>query len=233
MPDESLAISTTVADRTAQVLRQRILAQAPGFRPGQRLFPLALADELGVSATPVHQALNRLASNGLVEVIPRHGTYVAQLSTNDLDDLHSVRAGLELLAVRFRSGRLSAEELGALESSLQRCEQAISVDDSAAYRAADLEFHQLLVGVGRSPRLLALSQTLLAQAQISEAYHPRGTDELCESVAEHRRLLEVLRQGDLARSEAALIAHWERSAARVRREFGDQLRGDRARHARG
>src|SRR5450432_2932332 len=111
MPEERLAISTTVADRTAEVLRQRILAQTPGFLPGQRLFPVTLADELGVSATPVLQALDRLAANGLVDVIPRRGTYVAQLSMHDLDDLQSVRAGLELLAFRFRSGSLSVEEL--------------------------------------------------------------------------------------------------------------------------
>jgi DNA-binding GntR family transcriptional regulator len=224
MPKERLEISTTVADRTAEVIRERILAQAPGFLPGQRLFPLSLGDELGVSATPVHQALDRLAAEGLVDVVPRRGTYVAQLSTEDLDDLLSVRAGLELLAFRFRAGHLSAEELATLESSLDRCEQAITVDDSAMYRAAEWQFHQLLVAVGHSPRLLALSQSLLKQAQISEAYYPRQTDEMRESVAEHRRLMEVLSKGDLSHSEAALVAHWERSAARVRRQFGDHLR---------
>src|ERR1700730_12806257 len=108
MPPRRLAISTTVAHRTAEVLRQRILAQSPGFLPGQRLLPLRLATELGVSATPVQQALDHLAADGVVEWVPRRGTYVAQLSTQDLDDLASVRAGLELLACRFRAGHLSA-----------------------------------------------------------------------------------------------------------------------------
>lgn len=224
MPPRRLAIGTTVADRTAEVLRQRILAQSPGFLPGQRLLPLSLATELGVSATPVQQALDRLAADGLVEVVPRRGTYVAQLSTDDLDDLSSVRAGLELLAFRRRAGQLSMDELGALEASLLDCEKAIAADDGAMYRAAEWQFHQLLVSVGHSPRLSALSQTLLSQAQIAEAYYPRRLDEMRESVAEHRRLLQVLGECDLSRSEAALVAHWERSGARVRRQFDGHLR---------
>jgi DNA-binding GntR family transcriptional regulator len=228
MAEPRLAINTTVADRIAEVLRQRIRAQTPGFLPGQRLFPLSLAVELGVSATPVHHALERLAADGLVEILPRHGTYVAQLSTQDMDDLWAVRAGLELLAFRFRAGRLLPEELAAMASALDRCEQAIAAEDNATYRAAEWQFHQLLVAVGRSPRLLALSETLSKQAQISEAYFPRQTDEMRESVAEHRRLLGVLSQGDLSRSEAALVAHWEHTGARVRSQFGDHLRTDGA-----
>ncbi len=73
MPPRSLAISTTVADRTAEVFRQRILAQAPGFLPGQKLLPLSLATELGISATPVQQAIDRLAADGLVDVVPAAG----------------------------------------------------------------------------------------------------------------------------------------------------------------
>jgi DNA-binding GntR family transcriptional regulator len=226
MPPRRLAISTTVAARTTEVLRQRILAQVPGFLPGQRLLPLSLATELEVSATPVQQALDRLAADGLVDVVPRRGTYVAQLSTHDLDDLTSVRAGLELLAFRFRAGQLSSEELGALEACLVDCEQAISVEDGAMYRAAEWQFHQLLVAVGHSPRLSALSQTLLSQAQIAEAYYLRSLDQMRESVAEHRRLVQVLGECDLSRSEAALAAHWERSRARVGGQFDGHLRTD-------
>ena len=226
MRETGLAISTTVAERTEEVLRKRILALASGFLPGDRLFPVSLAEELGVSATPVREALERLAADGLVEVLPRRGTYVAQLSTEDLDDLVSVRAGLEMLAFRLRAAPLSADELAALDSSLNSCERAIAAEDNTMYRAAEAQFHRQLVAVGRSPRLLALYETLLNQVQIAEVYCPRQAEDMRESVAEHRRLLQVLSQGDLSRSEQSLVAHWEQSRDRVRRRFGDRLRTD-------
>jgi DNA-binding GntR family transcriptional regulator len=221
-----LALTTTVADRTAEVLRQRILALTPGFRPGDRLWPVGLAADLGVSATPVREALERLAADGLVEVVPRRGTYVARLSTDDLDDLASVRAGLETLAFRFRGGKLSAEELAALGECLDSCEQAIATDNNANYRASEAQFHRLLVAAGRSPRLLALCEMLLNQAQIAELYYAWQPDDMRASLAEHRRLLGALSQGDLTRSEAELAEHWRHSRARVREQFGDFLRND-------
>jgi DNA-binding GntR family transcriptional regulator len=228
MPEVRSPLNTTVADRTVDMLRQRILAQTPGYLPGERLLPLVLANELGVSATPVHQALERLAAEGLVESVPRRGTYVTQLSTDDVDDLASVRAGLELLAFRFRAGRLSADELAQLEATLDRCEQAVAADDHDSYRINEFQFHRLLVAVGRSRRLLALYESVLNQTRILAVYLPRLAKDMRDSVAEHRRLLEVLKLGELSRSEEALVAHWGRSGERIRRQFGDHLRTDHA-----
>ena len=228
MQEAELAITTTVAARTAVVLRQRILALQPGFRPGDRLLPLALADELGVSATPVREALERLAAEGLVESIARRGTYVAQLSTDDLDDLATVRGGLELLAFRFRGGELSTGELAALAECLDGCERGTAANDNELYRTNEAQFHRLLVAVGRSRRLLALCELLLKHAQIAEVYYPRLPEDMRASVAEHRRLLGVLSQCNLVRSEAELVGHWNHTRARVRQQFGDLLRTEHA-----
>ncbi len=228
MATEGLDLRTTLADRTAAVVRQRILNLTPGYQPGARLYPNKLADDLDVSVTPVREALKLLAAEGLVELSPRRGASVVRLSTEELDDIVSVLEGLETMAVRFSGSRFTDEEIAQLELCLDECQRAIEQEDVVAYRAKDAGFHRLLVAGSRNPRLLTLYEIMLKQAQIVELQNPRYPEAMRESLNEHRALVRQLGRGDVNRSEKALFDHWERSRARLRRKYGQFVRGDGA-----
>lgn len=214
----------TLAAGTADVIRQRILNLDDGYRPGDRLYPIKLAEELGVSVTPVREALKLLASDGLVEFSPRRGACVTQLSDEDLDDLVAVLECLEVLAVRFNGGKWTEEELARLNESLERCEEAIAAGDTSAYRKHDVEFHHRLVAGGHSPRLLSLYAMTIGQAQVVEIQSPRYPSAMHEALNEHRALVRQLARGDAKRSEQAVSTHWAHSRTRLRRKYGEFIR---------
>lgn len=231
MINDQTDFRTTLASGTAEVIRQRILNLSPGFRPGDRLYPLKLAEDLGVSVTPIREALKLLSAEGLVEFSPRRGASVARLSSEELDDLVSVLEGLEMLAVRLNGGRWTDDELDRLDESLDACERAIAAGDTSAYRTHDDEFHRRLVAGSHSPRLTGLYEMMLTQAKVVEIQSPRYPDAMREALSEHRALVRELARGDARRSEKALFGHWERSRTRLRRKYGEFVRGDGARVA--
>jgi DNA-binding GntR family transcriptional regulator len=211
----------TLAERTADVLRDRILTLASDDQPGDRLYPGRLAEDLRVSVTPVREALKTLANQGLVEFSPRRGASVARLSADDLDDLVAVLSGLEGLAIRLNGGRVVPAHLDRLHQCLAACARAIAARDIAAYRAGDDEFHRLLVASSGSPRLAALYDSLLRQAQIVEVQNPRYLEATRESLEDHLGLVDELARGELASSEKAIELHWQRSRGRLRRKYGE------------
>jgi DNA-binding GntR family transcriptional regulator len=217
-----LSLSKTLGTRTAEEIRRRVLSMAPGFRPGDRLYLHTLAGELGVSTTPVREALNLLAADGLVELLPRRGARVVRPSEDDLDDLVAVRSGLEMLAVRLARGRIDTHEAVQLTEYLESCARAIEANDIPAWHANDESFHRALVAASHSRRLLDLYDTLLAQAQLVMAsYTPYHPEMLRESLAEHRELVRQLAKGDARLSEKALSAHWDNSRRRLSRKYRD------------
>jgi DNA-binding GntR family transcriptional regulator len=219
-------IRTTLAERTAEFIRQKILTLSSGFQPGTRLYPGKLAEELDVSVTPIREALKLLAAEGLVEFSPRRGTSVCHYSAAELRDLVAVLAGLETLALRLGGGKFTREELAEFRQRLDLCKRAVNRKDVADYRVNDDEFHHLLVAGSRSPRLIGLYETMQKQAMIIEVQNSRYPEGMREALAEHRALLVQLERGDLARSEELLALHWQQQRARLCRTYGEFARVD-------
>lgn len=224
MQIEHLVPRETIAARLAMVIREYILQFRAGFEPGERIDIQELATEFDVSTTPVKEALKRLEANGLVEVRARRGVFVCILSQRDVEEIVTIRAALEQLAVRLCGGHVAPEHLAALERSYAACEALITVGNMDEYRRADMDFHRLLVEVGNNKRLVALYQVLLEQSQAALAFTPRTPQNIWDSLQEHRQLLDVLRAGDLDVIEAEIVAHWERSKARIVAGYAAYLR---------
>jgi DNA-binding GntR family transcriptional regulator len=210
-----LDVGQTIAARTADAIRDRILALAPGYSPGERLLPETLAESLRVSITPIREALRLLSSEGLVQLEPRRGARVATMSLAEIGDLTAVRGGMEILAIRFRAGTYSAPEIKELERCLGMCEQAIAQKDVLKYRQADRQVHRLIVLGSQSPTLAATYEQLHRRAQILELYFTDTWDLYRESVREHREIVALLAVGPIKKLEAAIWSHWQRSRARV------------------
>ena len=99
-------------------LRDAIITQV--LKPGERLMEIQLADEMGVSRTPVREAIRKLELEGLVVMVPRKGAYVAGVSMKDIHEVYEVRSALEMLAVTLAAERITDEELNALEQQVLR-----------------------------------------------------------------------------------------------------------------
>lgn len=212
-------IGQTIAARTADVIRNRILGLAPGYAPGERLLPDTLAESLGVSITPVREALRLLNGEGLVELLPRRGVRVATMSLDEIRDLTQVRGGIELLAVRLRGEPYSPEEIAELTGCLDACEEGISEQDVRKYRLFDTQLHRLIVVGGHSATLVGVYEQLHRRAQILELYFTDTWGLYQESLREHREIVSHLSSGPMDTVEAAVWGHWQRSRSRIAERF--------------
>lgn len=212
----------TLTARITALTRQYIIEMRPGYEPGSRLNPRDMAREFGVSETPMKQALQELATHGLVEVFPRRGTYVGKLSRRDIGELIEVRTGLEAMALRIAGPRLG-DVLSDMLASVRLCEEALEEGDSEKYRDNDARFHRLIVQASGNRRLEQMYESLTGSVQILNVYNPRHRAQQLESQEEHRSLVAVFRNGDVERSVAALAAHWHKSVQRLTQAYSPFL----------
>jgi DNA-binding GntR family transcriptional regulator len=214
-----LDVGLTIAVRTANAIRNRILAQAVGYAPGERLLPESLAESLGISITPVREALQLLSNEGLVKVVPRHGVLVATMSRAEIADLTAVRGGIETLAIRLRGEPYAPAEIDELESCLDACDRAIAEHDVGKYRQSDRQIHRLIVAGGHSPTLTEVYEQLHRRAHILELYFTDTWDLYRESLREHREIVGLLATGPVDEVVSAVWQHWQRSSARTAERF--------------
>lgn len=198
---------TQAADRAYTALRGGILDGRYGS--GERLGEIEVAGELGLSRTPVREALRRLGSEGLVEVQPHRGARVRAWSTQDLDETYELRALLEGLAARRAATRISAEaldELDELATSMRAAEQRTPGDfDELA--ALNGRFHRIIVTAAGSAQLDATLAGLVQLPLVMRTYQRYTPAALARSHAHHRELIDALRAGDGAWAESVMRSH--------------------------
>ena len=126
------------------------------LKPGERLMEMQLAEELGVSRTPVREAIRKLELEGLVIMIPRRGAYVADLSIKDVAETFEIRLALEALAASLAAERITPEECEEMDRLLERIGESIRQNDVKQTAALDEEFHNLLYQASRNDRLVQI-----------------------------------------------------------------------------
>lgn len=212
---EAEPIAKTVAERVLEVLRDHLIRLDPGFEPGQRLDVRGLAASMGVSVTPVKEALHRLEANGLVVVRPRRGVFVRAITAEEVEELLTIRAGLEVTALRLCGQHLPHATINALEATLAMCEKSLAGGDRQAYHEADVRFHHLIVESAASEPLTNLYKICLNRWQVLDGYCPQLSDAEGNSLAEHRQLLTLALSDDGHQLEQELWSHWERGSVRL------------------
>lgn len=182
-----------------EALRQAIVDGV--LEPGERLMEVQLAEDLGVSRTPVREAIRKLELAGFVMMIPRRGAYVADISLKDVADVFEIRGALEALAAELAAERASEEEIEQLERLLVEISQTIEKRDVEGLIELDTRFHDTLFKASRNERL---GQIL---SQLREQIHRYRTQTLSNparmrvALEEHRGIVEAVadRNGELAR----------------------------------
>ena len=180
-------------DAVYDALREGILSHM--FKPGERLNIEELSIKLGVSLTPVRNAIQQLATEGLIEIRPRSGTFVASLTARDIEETFDLRCALECLAAERAAERITPVELDKMRALHQSMSREIRNDAGRKQHERDnSEFHLTLVRSAGNRRLEEMYQSLNAHLKIARI-HGSGEDwraRLGQEHAEHEVILDAL-----------------------------------------
>jgi DNA-binding GntR family transcriptional regulator len=180
-------------------IKERILENR--YQPGHQILEQELADDLGMSRTPVREALIRLHDEGLVELIPRRGMRVVPLSPEDMQEIYEVLTALEVTAVDLLARRnLPPKELASLDEALQDMQTCLAGDDLDGWARADARFHKALITLAGNKRLAGMAATLADQVHRARMVTLRLRPRPDQSIEEHREVLEALKAGDHQRA---------------------------------
>jgi DNA-binding GntR family transcriptional regulator len=175
------------------------------LEPGTRLVEDRLAARLGVSRNPVREALQTLASEGFVEVLPRRGAVVAEVTVEQAEELFDVRMALEPLAARLAAKRAPAAAVDGLRQVLERARQATEAGDFDLVAACNTDFHRLVVEISGNDYLRLLLAPMARRVQW--IFRTSAPTRAPHSWREHEELLRAIAAGDQDYAEAAARAH--------------------------
>jgi DNA-binding GntR family transcriptional regulator len=196
-------VASNLNERVYGELRTRVLTrQEPA---GAKLSLHVLAAELGVSRSPVHHALTRLVSEGLLTVRPRRGYYVAPVTVGAVAEGYDVRLALELLAAERAISRLDGELVGGFAEALEATDAAISHEE---WDVANAAFHEYQIDLAGNALLSLFYRELSVNLmmQVIRGGHVEGHGNL---VTEHRRIVEAFAAADLEAAQRAIREHIE------------------------
>jgi DNA-binding GntR family transcriptional regulator len=197
----------SAARRVYLNLRLRILDLV--LLPGVRINEKELAEEMGTSRTPVHEAVQRLADEGLIEVLPRVGTFVARIPLDALDDAMLVRSALEGAIVEKATLRATPEGIAGLRSILAAQAGCIAKDDWRAFHRTDEDFHAALAELSGHPGVWPMVAQARTQIDRYRQLALPLAGRAAEVLAEHVALVEAIAAGDPARAVCAMRSHLE------------------------
>ena len=191
-------------DVVFNTLRQAILTGE--LKPGERLMEIHLANKLGVSRTPIREAIRKLELEGLVTMIPRRGAEVAQITEKSMSDVLEVRRAVDALCVELACERISEEELEALKAACDSFEQAVNSGDVKKIAQADVALHDIIVKATGNQRLVQLVNTLSEQMYRYRFEYIKDVSQHKSLVEEHRVIYEsILKKDKETASEAAKL----------------------------
>lgn len=203
--DASRRRGDSLAERAYREIKQRILRAH--YPPGSQVMEQELAESLGMSRTPVREALVRLEKEGLCRIMPRRGMRVQALSPEDMREIYELLCCLEAKAVEaiaMQPGR--AATVRRLAQAVERMETALDADDLERWAVADDRFHDLIFELCGNRRLRELGLSLLEQARRVRMVTLRLRQKPIYSTADHRELIGLIEAGEAA---AARDLNWQ------------------------
>lgn len=197
---------TTSADYVYQDLRHRIITKQ--LQPGQRLPEVNIAVQMGVSRTPVREALRRLASEGLVSIIPNSGARLASPTQKEMENAYVLREHLECLAIRLAAERITERQLRRLEDSVLEEERAFYEKNMELYLEVNENFHRAIAEASGNRILAEYVENILARTNVYIVfYDPFYNIETNPSIPQHRAIIGALSEKSPEKAEALMREH--------------------------
>lgn len=192
-------------DVVFNTLRQAILRGE--LKPGERLMEIQLANKLGVSRTPIREAIRKLELEGLVLMIPRRGAEVAEITEKSLRDVLEVRKALEELSVQLACERITEEQIQELKNAAKEFEVLLKSGDVTEYAEADVKFHDIIYHATDNQRLIQLLYNLREQMYRYRVEYLKKSEVHEQLLAEHNYIIEMIEKGDSKRAVEAVCQH--------------------------
>jgi DNA-binding GntR family transcriptional regulator len=201
----------TTQESVVDHIRNLILSRK--FKPGDRLVQSDLADEFGVSRTPIREALHNLASEGLVSFSAYKGATVADFSLVELEEIYTVRIALESYAAYLAAQYITEEELQQMQGLLKQTEDAYQQADHLRMLQLNREFHAILYHASRQNRLYEMIINHLDLSDMYRRLYFTVEHLYANTITEHQELLEILRRGDSEDAEQHTRYHLQQTAS--------------------
>ena len=195
-------------DVVFQTLRGAILKG--DLKPGERLMELQLASKLGVSRTPIREAIRMLEQEGLAVTIPRKGAEVAKMTEKDMEDVLEIRLSLEGLAVRLSCEKITPAALQELKVAMEDFEVKTRSGQFVEMAKADVKFHEILYKASNNPKLQQLLNNLR-----EDSIYPR-------LIEEHQKMYDALKSKDSKLAESYVERHLHNQAEAVKKIIREQ-----------
>lgn len=192
-------------DVVFKTLRRGILTGE--LKPGERLMEIHLANRLGVSRTPIREAIRMLELEGLVTMIPRRGAEVSQITEKNLRDVLEVRRALDALAVELACERITEEEKEALRDACEEFEKATKTRDAVVITQADVKLHDIIVAAAGNDRLTKLVNDMSEQMYRYRFAYIKDETKHQSLIVEHRIIYESIVRCDKATASEAIKTH--------------------------
>lgn len=220
---ERLDLEWTLPDRAYEAMKRAIMAmRIYDGHEDLRLDERRLAHDLGISRTPVREALLRLQHEGLVRTVPRRGVFVVRKSKSEIVEVVLASAALEGVAGRLAASRASDAQIASVRTQFEEVIRDPARLDLDQYSALNLQFHQYIVDLAQSDMLSGLVETLKIHMRAIRGRTLRDGDRMKRSPVEHRRIVEALETRDAEALEREIRQHGMRLADHVER-FVDYL----------
>lgn len=207
-------------DVVFQTLREAILKG--DLRPGERLMELQLASKLGVSRTPIREAIRILEQEGLAVTIPRKGAEVARMTEKNMEDVLQIREALDDLAVQVACDKMTEQQLKNLTLAMKNFENAIQTGNLSKIVAYDVEFHDIIYESTDNPKLVTLLSNLREQIYRYRVEYLKGKENYPMLIKEHETILEALREKNKERVVEAMRSHIRNQAETVKNIIREQ-----------
>jgi DNA-binding GntR family transcriptional regulator len=215
--------NASIRGRLIEEVRRRIIAGE--ISPGVNISELAIAEEFGVSRTPVRETFKQLETEGLIEIRPRVGTFVTTPSRREITELFQMKELIEGAAARLLAQRGRVPEVAQLEENLRQADEAVARDDRARYAELVEEFHDLLIVGADNTKLEAHYRTLMNQLAYARLVHTSLSQpgRPLQSDREHHHVLDLIIAKDGDSAERVMREHVRASRQALLAGLGSAL----------
>ena len=213
-------------DVVFNTLRKAILRGE--LKPGERLMEIQLANKLGVSRTPIREAIRKLELEGLVLMIPRKGAEVAQITEKNMQDVLEVRKALEELSVQLACERITPEQVEEMKMAAEDFRKVLKSGDVTKIAEADVKFHDIIFAATNNQRLITLLNNLREQMYRFRVEYLKQKECYPQLLEEHDKLIALISGGNVEEACDIMGRHIDNQASTV----SDVIRRDQAEYHR-
>lgn len=201
--------TSLLTQQVYDVLRGKIIGRE--YMPGNKLDIHKLADEFGVSRSPVKDAINQLVHDGLIEIIPRKGTYVTELNFNEFIEVLDARLMIEVWAAQQVMGNITDDKVESWSQIVQEMDALLKVSPFPfeMYSKLDMKFHTTLIEWTVNNKITEIYSSLNTHVSLSRVVHPTSLKSTIKRHQDHWKLYEAMKNQDLATFLGTLTLHIE------------------------